>query len=234
MDEKKLLIILVILINLFMCSSQKSMLSNSGELYIINKATNTEIPCKKNIVVKWRNQDREFYTAALVSGYEQIVTTTIVEANNSYIRLESSYWDNVENLPDEYLEIANNIVINPRKSFSIYVPTDSVVAIYKYGEKSNYAQNSVEGAKKGGQDSFSDAIDEADEKIEKREIDEDENVNAEIASETVMGTILGAIFYPIAKHFEDPDHVVGEYELNSVCQKYIINKSETTNKIIIR
>ena len=234
MDEKKFLIILVVLANLFMCSSPKSMLSNSGELYIMNITTNTEIPCKKNIIIKWRNNNREFYTAALVSGYEQIITATVIEANSSYIRLESSYWDNVENLPAEYLEAANNIVINSSKAFSIYVPTDSVAAIYKYGEKSNYAQNSVEGAQKGGQDSFSDAVDEADEKIEKREINEDENVNAEIASETVLGTILGAIFYPIAKHYEDPNHVVGEYELNTDCEKIIVNRLETVNKIIIR
>lgn len=207
-----------------MYALQKLILRNSGELYIINETTNTEIPCKKNIIVKWRNNDREFYTAALVSGYEQIVTTTLIEANNSYIRVESSYWDNVECLPAEYLEADNNIVIDPRKAFSIYVPTDSVVAIYKYGEKLNYAQNTVEGAQKGGQDSFSDAIDEADEKIEKREINEDENVNAEIASETVLGTILGVIFYPIVKHFEDLDHVVGEYELNTDCENFIVNK----------
>jgi len=235
MNMRKILI-LIILFFFISCSSNTFLIKNSGKVYLINRDHEQNISCKEKIIVAWKSKGEQFLTRTRASGRYPVVTTTIVRANNKYIKLKSTHWNKITDIPGEYTSSNNNITVHSNSSPYLFIPLDSITTIYKCTQNPNYIKSSATGAAKGGKYALSQAIKEGEEKTRNEDYSGNQTVNEKIVSKTIFGTIAGAIFNPIIELVKDSDYQMPLSKLNVACKRYEVNREtrENSYEIVVR
>ncbi|MBL7075463.1 hypothetical protein ISS37_09530 [candidate division KSB1 bacterium] len=214
MKKNAILNILIFAVLFIGCSHQQIILYNTGILVLSNKYEKVEISKKHQLFIKWKDNDRNYSTNALIQEckggicryVETPVTANIVEINNDFIRLRSHAWKKFNNLPENYRDPNNDVRIISNKKPTIIIPIANVEAIYLYNRK--FTKDDLFktpkfifiGAGIGAAIFASITIENA--------IDEKENFGisdlkaGDILPTALTGALFGSIVYPIYKYFD--------------------------------
>lgn len=96
---------------LLSCAQPLPLLQNPGTVALTDRSHTIALSPDQKLALTWSIHGIRDSTCAIVTGERRAATAHIVEANPMYLRLKSTSWQNLEDIPDTYLGVRNIRVI---------------------------------------------------------------------------------------------------------------------------
>ncbi len=230
--------------SLFGCShAPKLILPDSGPVIIQSDNDSVVVRENQQLFIEWNSHGSILQTRARAKNCEDVcpedppVTVTIIEANDSLIRVGSHVWKTRVDMPESYLEPESEIEIMGSENPTLFIPLNQVTNISIYDRKFT-REDLFESprlmliwAGAGAIAGAASTIQRAEDELENT--DKSTVKTEEIILSGLSGAVFGALVVPINTYFKIAfDKGLGE-EIQIHSKKYTVNSPGVAHRLVI-
>lgn len=236
--------LIAVIASLFDCShSTTRLFNNPGKLVIRNDHESIIVGDEQQFLVEWESQGRKMISSMRdvqceeESTSDKWVTVTVIESNDSLIRIGSSAWKSWADLPAAYLDPEMEVDVKGSEWPTLLIPLHQIVSISiyerKYTRKDFFASPKLMlvGAAAGALSSAATLISIAENEFE---LTTSSTVSSgDIILTSGVGALIGAVAFPIYTYFKITSKVgIGE-DIGEFSSRYPVKGISASHEIAI-